>query len=170
MEIKSRILLPFDGVFFLPIIAVLIVDQLSKLLIANNLYIGESVPREGLLRITYVMNSGSAFSVFTGSPVFFVFASVVAISVLLIFYSSQSVGGPWLKISLGLQMGGAIGNLIDRIRLGAVVDFIDVGWWPVFNLADSSIVIGLCILAFILLTNRITNERNRQEVDEDLVQ
>mgnify|MGYP001257057597 CR=1 FL=1 len=167
METKSRILLPLDGVFFWPIFAVLIADQLSKFVIVNNLYIGESIPREGLLRITYVMNSGSAFSVFSGHPAFFVFASVVAISVLLLFYSYQSTSGPWLKISLGLQMGGAIGNLIDRIRFGAVVDFIDFGWWPVFNLADSFIVVGLSILIFILLFHRPKNERHSESVDED---
>ena len=163
----SRILLPFNSVFFWSIFVALIADQLSKFIIVNNLYIGESIPREGLLRVTYVMNSGSAFSVFSGHPAFFVFASVVAISVLLIFYSYQSINGPWLKISLGLQIGGAIGNLIDRIRFGAVVDFIDFGWWPVFNLADSFIVVGLSILTFILLFNRPKNERHIESVDED---
>ena len=92
----------------------------------------------------------------------------IIIRMITLYYEDSS--SHLVLIAFSLILGGAIGNLIDRIRLGAVVDFIDVGWWPVFNLADSSIVVGLCILAFILLTNRITNERNRQEVDEDLVQ
>ena len=69
------------------------------------------------------------------------------------------MSSPILRISLGLQLGGAIGNLMDRLRLGHVVDFIDVGAWPVFNLADSSIVVGLVGLLFTMLTVKSPPER-----------
>ena len=70
--------------------------------------------------------------------------------ILLLFFRKQSGRGIWLRTSLGLQLGGATGNLADRLTLGAVTDFIDVGPWPIFNLADSSIVVGIILLAWLI--------------------
>ena len=103
-----------------------------------------------MLRRTY----GAAFGFFPNQTLFLVLASFVGIGVLLIFYRANSLNSTLLRLSLGLQLGGAIGNLVDRVRLGYVVDFIDVGAWPVFNLADSAIVVGLIGLLWTLTSTR----------------
>ena len=80
-----------------------------------------------------------------------IFVSFVGIAVLALIYHSQERPGNLLRLSIALQLGGALGNLVDRFRLGAVTDFIDIGIWPIFNLADASIVSGLALLGWVLL-------------------
>ena len=129
----------------------LAVDQFSKALVREGLRIGESVPAEGFFRLTHVTNSGAIFGLFPNQAVVMTAASVVGIGVLLYFYHAHA-GGDWrVRVSMGLLLGGAVGNLIDRLVLGRVTDFLDVGAWPVFNLADSSIVTGVIILAVVYL-------------------
>lgn len=149
----------FGGLSLFVMLAALVADQLSKALILLNMYPGQSIPESGLLRITYVTNSGSAFGLFPNQTLFLIIASFVGIGILLVFYRIHRVSSPILRISLGLQLGGAIGNLMDRLRLGHVVDFIDVGAWPVFNLADSAIVVGLVGLLFTMMTAKSPPER-----------
>ena len=130
---------------------VLFLDQISKLIIKNTLVLGESWPAEGLFRITYGTNTGTAFGLFPNQTVFLIVASFIAIGFLVYFYRAHALPRPMLRLAIGLQLGGALGNLLDRIFYGSVVDFIDVGWWPIFNLADSSIVVGMAILVGILV-------------------
>ena len=130
---------------------VIALDQLSKRLVVSSMVLGESIPAEGLVRLTYVTNSGGAFGILNGQILFLTVASFVGIAVLLLFYRTHPWPGRLVRLSLGLQLGGAVGNLIDRVRVGEVVDFIDVGPWPIFNLADSSIVIGISLLMGLLL-------------------
>ena len=132
------------------ILAVFITDQVTKAWVRASLIEGASRPREGFLRITHVSNTGSAFGLFPNQTLFLLIASVVGIAVLLVFFRRQAGRGFMVRTSLGLQLGGAAGNLVDRITLGKVTDFIDVGAWPVFNLADASIVTGIVILAWLL--------------------
>ncbi len=132
------------------IVTVFILDQLSKSWVRGNLLPGRSIPDEGFFRITHISNSGSAFGLFPDQTFVLMLASILGIGILLIFFRKQSDRGIWLRTSLGLQLGGAIGNLADRLTLGEVTDFIDVGPWPIFNLADSSIVVGIIILAWML--------------------
>lgn len=134
--------------------ATLIADQLTKGLIVLTMQPGLSVPQSGLIRLTHVTNSGGAFGLLANETTFLAVASLVGIGVLLIFYRTQQGGGALLRVSIGLQLGGAIGNLVDRVRLGYVVDFIDIGAWPVFNLADSAITIGLIGLILNLVITR----------------
>lgn len=129
----------------------LVSDQLSKYFVSTNMRLGESIPHDGPIVLTYVTNSGSAFGLFPNQTLFLIIASFIGICVLMIFYKSHHFSNPYVRLSLGLQLGGAFGNLIDRVRLGHVVDFIDLGWWPVFNLADSAIVIGLCCLMICIM-------------------
>lgn len=136
------------------LVTTLMADQVTKGLVVLNMDPGESVPGSGLLRLTYVINTGSAFGLFPNQTVFLILASFVGIGVLLLFYRTHSFDSPLLYASLGLQLGGAVGNLVDRLRLGYVVDFIDVGAWPVFNLADSAIVVGLIGLLWTLANTR----------------
>ena len=140
-----------DHFIFGIILFVVVADQLSKHLIQRFLVLGESFPVEGPVRFTYVINSGAAFGLFRGQSLFLTGASLVGIAILILFYRSQAWPGRLLRISLGLQLGGAVGNLVDRLRSGEVVDFIDMGAWPIFNLADSSIVLGIGLLVGIVL-------------------
>ncbi len=132
------------------ILVVFIADQMTKSWVRASLIEGASRPSEGFLRITHISNTGSAFGLFPNQTLFLLIASLVGIAVLLIFFRKQAGQGFMVRTSLGLQLGGAAGNLVDRITMGKVTDFIDVGAWPVFNLADASIVTGIVILAWLL--------------------
>jgi signal peptidase II len=135
-------------------IAAIMADQVTKGLVVFTMSHGQSVPDSGLFRVTYVTNTGSAFGLFPNQTIPLILASFVGIGVLLLFYRTHPLNNTMLQVSLGLQLGGAMGNLVDRVRLGYVVDFIDVGAWPVFNLADSAIVVGLIGLLWILASSR----------------
>ena len=129
-------------------------DQLTKLLIRANMRIGESWPEEGFLRLTHGTNTGSAFGLFQDQTLVLTIASVVAIGFVFLFYRNDG-GSTWLSwLTSGLILGGALGNLIDRVIAGKVTDFIDVGPWPVFNIADSSIVVGIIVLCASVLLRR----------------
>jgi signal peptidase II len=130
---------------------VLLVDQFSKYLVRELLPFGASFPDRGLFRFTHAHNTGSAFGLFQGQNTPLILVSFVGIIILALIYQSQNRPSNWLRLSLGLQLGGAFGNLLDRLRIGFVTDFIDIGPWPVFNLADASIVTGLLLLAWIFL-------------------
>ena len=147
----ARLMWYRDRVLLLAIVAVLAVDQLSKYLVRANMDLYESWPSEGLFRLTHGTNSGSAFGLFPNQTVLLIVASVAAIGFLVYFYRVYAMPRPLLRLAIGLQLGGALGNLIDRLRAGEVVDFIDVGAWPIFNLADSSIVVGMTVLFGILM-------------------
>ena len=125
-------------------------DQLTKLSIINMLHLGESIPKEGFFRITYISNSGTIWGLFPEQTLPLIIGSFFGITLLIYLYHKISITNRLFRISIGLQLGGAFGNLIDRIRLVYVVDFIDVGSWPIFNIADCSIVVGIAILIFIL--------------------
>ena len=143
--------------FLLPAVAVLtlVVDRISKWVVMGSLKLGESwnpvAALERWVSLTYVTNTGAAFGLFPDHGVVFMVVAVVVI-VAIIFYYRHLPGEQWLvQASLGLQLGGALGNLVDRLRYGHVIDFIDFKVWPVFNVADSSIFVGVVILAFHLL-------------------
>ena len=140
-----------DWVLMLAISTVIAVDQLSKFLIRQNLAVGESWPATGVLRLTHGTNTGSAFGLFPNQTLFLIVASVFAIGFIYYFYKTHAMPRRVVALAIGMQLGGAVGNLIDRLRVGAVVDFLDVGRWPIFNLADSSIVVGMVILFSVLL-------------------
>lgn len=135
-------------------VGVLAADQATKWLAQTYLtqQPDQSVSIAGdLLRLTYVANRGAAFGILQNQTVFFVVVGVAVVGVIVASYRYFPVDGYLLNLALGLQLGGAIGNLIDRLRHGFVVDFVDFAIWPVFNVADSSIVIGVGILALHLL-------------------
>jgi signal peptidase II len=125
-------------------------DQWTKHLVRSNLALGESwVPWQWLepyARIVHWKNTGAAFGILQGfGDVFTILAIVV--SLLIIYYYPKLSREDWpLRLALGLQLGGALGNLIDRLTIGWVIDFVSVGNFPVFNVADSSISIGVVVL------------------------
>ena len=147
-------------------VTIFIVDQISKQLVRDNIAEGSSVPSEGFFRFTHVSNSGSAFGFFPSQTATLALASLVGIAILIIFYRRQAFHNRWLHTSLGLQLGGAAGNLADRITLGSVTDFVDIGRWPVFNVADASIVVGLGVLGWVLWlrpSESGTHEESKEE-------
>ena len=140
---------------------VLLTDQLSKSLVREFLALRESFPAEGFFRISHTYNTGSAFGLFQGQNSPLILASLVGVTVLVLIYYSQPRPSLLLRLSLGLQLGGAAGNLLDRALLGHVTDFMDVGAWPVFNVADASIVTGLVVLGWLFITG--SSQKDGQE-------
>jgi len=143
------------GVFFLCAAIVVALDQVTKRLAASHIMPGESTSVLGdFIRLTLVHNTGAAFGLFPGSRVPFIVVSVVAIGVVLYLFFRETYRSVANRVLLGCILGGAVGNLIDRVRLGYVVDFIDIGFgtarWPVFNAADSAVTIGVLLLAWNL--------------------
>jgi signal peptidase II len=144
---------------------VVILDHITKLFIESQLPLNRSwapFPAwEAFFRITHVSNTGAAFGLFpAGSDLFTIIAIVVA-AIILVYNYRLPRNHIWLRIALGLQLGGALGNFVDRLRLGHVTDFLDFGPWPVFNLADMSIVAGVVILALLMLQEQ--REAGREE-------
>ena len=137
-------------------IVVLVLDQATKLYVDRNFRLHESVTVvPDFFHFTYVRNKGAAFGIFADSAVripFFITISILA-AVGILWYLRRLQGGQTLQVfSLSLIFAGAVGNLIDRVRLGEVIDFIDVHWyqyhWPAFNIADSAITVGVILLLF----------------------
>ena len=147
------------------VVFVLIIDQISKQIVKNQLPLYNSWPSEGFIRITHGTNTGTAFGLFPDQTTILILASLFAIGFLFYFYHTHAIHKRLLRFAIGLQLGGAFGNLIDRLREGSVVDFIDVGWWPIFNLADSSIVVGITILISVMMFNK--GEREEGGLDND---
>ena len=150
----SRI--PTVGILASVAAVTLAADQVTKYLIRANLEIGESWPREGFFRITHGTNTGTAFGLFPNQTLLLTVASVVAIGFIIYFYRAHC-GRTWLSgLNVGLLLGGAFGNLIDRLAAQRVTDFIDVGPWPIFNIADSAVVVGIILLiaSMVLVDNR----------------
>ena len=137
-------------VFYAVALAVVVADQLTKLLVQANLALGESVP-VGPVAITYIINTGSLFGLFTDQTLFLVITAAIGLVAVLVYYRYLPAKTLPVRASLGLLLGGAAGNFIDRLRFGYVVDFIDLRVWPVFNLADSAVTVGIIVLAWFLL-------------------
>ena len=155
--------LPFFGVA----LTVFVFDLITKSIVRANLAIGESWPNEDwLVKFTHVTNSGAAFGILQGQGLFLVVTAVIAIGAIVFYYVFPPLEHGLLRLALGLQLGGAAGNLLDRLRFGEVTDFVDFPRYPEFNVADSSIVIGLFVIgAFFFLNER--GSLNRPKGDED---
>jgi signal peptidase II len=145
-----------DLPFFGTAAVVLLSDQLTKAIVRSNLAIGESWPdADWAVKFTHVTNSGAAFGILQGQTLFLTITAVIAIGAIAFYYLFPPLEHGLLRLALGLQLGGAVGNLLDRIRLGHVTDFIDFPRYPEFNIADSSIVIGLFVIGvFYVLSER----------------
>jgi signal peptidase II len=146
---KARLL------FIIVALAVFVLDRVTKSLVVAQVPYGTEVPMVGrLVGITNVHNSGAAFGVLpAGAPVFLIASIVVAIG--LVVYVVRTPGDAWSDSILGLIMGGTLGNGYERIAYGTVTDFINFHFWPVFNVADSAISIGVVALiaSYVLRRN-----------------
>jgi len=153
-------------VLFLTALLLVTADQLSKFGIRSNLATGESLFEVGFFRLIRVHNTGVAFGLFQGQSFLLTIVALVGAAVLLLYAIFFHRKLPFLgnrlgQIALGLVLGGTVGNLIDRLYLGYVTDFIAVSIWPAFNIADSAIVVGTIILAYSL----IGSARAREDSD-----
>jgi signal peptidase II len=138
-------------------VGVLILDQFTKYLAWTYLLEIGSMPLIlNIFHLTYVENTGAAFSLLSGKTSFFVLVTVIALAASLYVFFRIEQKWVLLRVGLALVMGGALGNLIDRIRLGFVIDFLDLRIWPVFNIADCAIVVGVVLIAWVLCRNDIS--------------
>jgi signal peptidase II len=142
---------------------VLIVDQVAKAWVAASFQVGVPVPVVGeAVRITVSHNQGALFGLFQGSAVAFGLVSLVVVC-LIVWYEARAGGSAIVSIALGLLLGGALGNLADRLRLGYVIDFVDAGLgsvrWFTFNLADVSIDGAILLLVLLALVPERRSER-----------
>ena len=128
------------------IIAVIILDQLSKWIVKLNINVNDSVGLFKLLNITYITNTGSAFGILQGTNTYLVFFSLIVLGLILFYWDKIILKE---RVFFSLIIGGIIGNLIDRIIFSHVTDFISVLSWPAFNVADSALTIG--IIGLIIL-------------------
>ena len=152
-----------DLILMATLIMVIGLDQLSKYIIKSTFNLYESWPETGIFRIYHTYNTGTAFGLLQGQTILLIVASLIALVFLIYIYNEYTLDNIILRMALGLQLGGAISNLSDRLAFGAVTDFISVGWWPIFNIADSSIVVGITILiAGILYREKLSKLNEKQ--------
>ena len=153
-------------IFLLTVAVLIVIDQVTKYFIHTGMALHESIPViPGFFSITYIRNPGAAFGFLAGaSPtfryVFFIGVTLAAIGLILHYLRTYAADDQLLTISLGMILSGAVGNLIDRVRFGEVIDFLDVylgtSHWPAFNVADSAISVGAFILFIHLIRQKKT--------------
>jgi signal peptidase II len=136
-------------------LAAVAADQLTKHIVTGHLSLDQGVHVVGPFWIHHVQNSGIAFGLFASATPVVIVLTGLAVAWMLLFFARSGARHPVLPVALGLVIGGSLSNLLDRVRLGYVTDFLDFRYWPAFNVADSCIVIGVGILlAALLLTER----------------
>jgi signal peptidase II len=123
-----------------------VADQLTKWLVGSALSLGESFGVIGPFSIHHVRNTGIAFGLFSNETTGVIFVTAAAVGGMLVFFARAGQRHAMVPIALGLVLGGSISNLVDRVRLGHVTDFLDFDYWPAFNLADTFIVVGVALL------------------------
>ncbi len=144
-------------------------DQATKLLVQARIPLYHAIPViEGFFNLIHIHNPGGAFGFLAGQDpvlraILFLAATVLAVGLLLVFFHRTPPGHPWLGTAFALILGGALGNLVDRLRMGRVIDFLDVHvgryHWPAFNLADSAITVGIGIFLVLMLSRRLPEDR-----------
>lgn len=135
-------------------VLLIVIDQLTKLAVVSTMSLNQSVPViPNVFHITYVHNFGAAFGILAHRTGFFILITVAVVLFILFFLRQVPGEHTLLRVALALQLGGALGNLIDRVRFGYVVDFFDFRVWPVFNVADIAIVTGIGLLILDLARN-----------------
>jgi signal peptidase II len=157
MEAARERTVPLKPILVLIAVAafVFLADQLTKALVVANVSPSEQISLfGGVVQIWNVRNRGAAFSLFQGEIALFLVVTVLALAMIVYFHRSLRDRSLWLQALLGVILGGTLGNLVDRLRLGYVTDFLSVGIgelrWPTFNVADSSIVVGIGLLVIYL--------------------
>jgi signal peptidase II len=146
-------------------LAAVLADQVTKHVVTRTLGLDQAEHVIGPLSIHHVQNSGIAFGLFSSATAGVAVITAIAVVWMLVFFARSGSRHPVLPAALGLLIGGSVSNLVDRIRLGHVTDFIDIRYWPAFNLADSFIVIGVAILLVALVAADRTPRPPRRTLD-----
>ncbi|WMM09783.1 signal peptidase II [Staphylococcus simulans] len=153
----------FIGATLFVTLAVLILDQFTKAYIVKTMSVGDScsvIP--GFLNITSHRNTGAAWGILSGKMGFFFLVTIIVLGLLTYFYVKEARGHFWMQMAISLLFAGALGNFIDRMKNGEVVDFIDTyifGYdFPIFNVADSSLTVGVILILILLLFDSKKNK------------
>lgn len=144
------------AVLLLTALTILVADQVTKGLVIANVALGERVNLIGdLVQVWHAQNRGASFSLLQGASILFLVVSVLSVGMVVYFHRSLRDRGGWVHLVLGVILGGTLGNLVDRLRQGYVTDWLSIGVgdlrWPTFNVADSSLVVGIGALVLYLL-------------------
>lgn len=150
---------PRDGWFLALAAAIVGLDQLTKWIIRGWLERGEAYSLIWPLKIVHVTNSGAAFGMFQGAGPLLVITSAVGMVAILVYLFNPGFAHPLMRLGLAFMLGGAVGNLIDRVSEGRVVDFVKVPNFPAFNVADSAITIGVFFLIWALMFDTTTDPK-----------
>jgi signal peptidase II len=140
-------------------VAAVIADQVTKHIVSSQLTLGDEVAVIGPFSIHHVQNSGIAFGLFADATLAVIVLTTVAVGWMLVFFARAGARHPVLPVALGLLLGGSISNLADRVRLGHVTDFLDLRYWPAFNIADVCIVVGVVLLVVTMLAGERSPRR-----------
>jgi len=151
-------------------VLVILVDQGAKILVEVRMEVGQSIPVLGnFFRLTFIRNAGGAFGIFFGGSWFYLVSSILAIALIFYYLRRMSAGHTWARVSLAMILGGALGNLVDRLRCGMVTDFLDFGIgrlrWPVFNLADAAVTVGVVVFLLSMLLKKAEGRGEDKKVD-----
>ena len=143
-------------------------DQLSKYLIVTSLALGESMPViDGFLQFTYTLNQGASFSILQGQRVIFIIVTLLVLGLIFFLLRKIPQDMRLFRAFIALFCGGTIGNFIDRLHSGAVIDFIDLGWFPIFNIADSCICVSAVAICLMLLFGKPGSLLSAKKAKED---
>jgi len=132
--------------FYLLTFSILLIDQIIKLTVVKLMLLGESVPLFWIVQLTYVRNTGAAFSLFSGFSPYLTLISIAIILAVIYFHYKIPAKSTMLQIGMAYILGGSLGNLIDRVFRGYVIDYINFTFWPVFNFADIMINLGVLLI------------------------
>ena len=147
-----------DKLFWTLFPSIFLFDQITKYLVYKNLALGQSIPDDFIIKITYARNTGTAFSLFSSYGSLLLIISIFVAFFFTVYFLMIEKPKLTMRLFISLVVAGALGNIIDRVRFGYVNDFIDVGFWPIFNIADSSISIALTIYFIDLIFLNKKNE------------
>ena len=150
--------------FIITGIIILVADQVSKYWVTRNIPINESKEvMPNFLYITHIINTGAAFGLFQNNAKPLAIVSVVAIILIIVLSAMLPLNSIFYNISLGFILGGALGNLVDRYFVGEVVDFIHFVFFPIFNIADSFIVIGFCLIIILIIREYLKKDETKEK-------
>ena len=139
---------------FYVFIALIIVlgDQIIKYLVSTNMFVGQSIlVIPNIFHLTYILNAGAAFGILANQRYFFIIIAVLLVAIVIYFRQKLLYQPKAVQMGIYMLLGGALGNMIDRIILGKVIDYMDFRIWPIFNLADVAIVLGCMIIIYKLI-------------------
>lgn len=150
--------------YYVIAVVMIVIDQWTKYLVIENMTIGESIPIiDNIFYLTSHRNPGAAWGILQGQMWFFYMITLIVVGIIIYYIEHYAKTNRLLGVSLGLVLGGAIGNLIDRVRFQEVVDFVDVYIfsydYPIFNVADSSLVVGVILIGIITLFEEIRKDK-----------